>query len=700
MFSKEWGFQKFTAIAMGTLLLTGASALTYKATKTIHRELTLKTYSFSFLNVSKTLENGWKTREISWDSSNPEQFKLIAYKAQPRKKILRNLLVTLRTVKEPEVITVQAKAVDTEIYADSFFDTRLTLAQQFERLTEFKVDPRNLIPHKRNPVQQEVKAVLISNGGASEEPAAPKKETVVATIAKNLGYSSPQNSKPHSIVRENKKQDDYSPVETNSDIVQNIEEIEEAPLPSISIKEMTPVPMAKAQAPPEIENEIKIIASTSIAGVGPQPKTAPNYVIKIEPKQNPTVAALNTQVSIQGGTANDYPDNKQNTGNKNLFGDTARIDGTENSCSNYQVFCLSPGIALTQLEKPYENINFKILSHEGGSENSTQVWGITQKKDAWPTLSLEKRELSLFVPVLPNTSVAALSSHRKHSIQNNTGIVFGKIPAEYTVQMGKAEESRSDVVLYVHEADRSHERTFVFLNVTPGPQLVYLYDARGVNLGAVTVPTLQETATYLDLRSVNKESVSGVLLNSGKALIGVANTPVRVLGQWNQKAETDAGGRFIFKQVNRFGSYPLYVESECSSGYTHRYKTQNQNIFYCFTESMIQSWMLQFQGGVSEDSGVIVGAVPSVAQKYEEGQLFPELKTHALRGSTTPEIYTLSPEGKAQIHTPLDKDLPRFLGIQLPYAAVVSEVVDRAQRVVWSEMVFSSPRVLQVLGPY
>jgi hypothetical protein len=177
-----------------------------------------------------------------------------------------------------------------------------------------------------------------------------------------------------------------------------------------------------------------------------------------------------------------------------------------------------------------------------------------------------------------------------------------------------------------------------------------------------------------------------------------------LVGQSGPAATTDARGFFRIPRAIVYGDHPLFIETDHSSGYAHRYRVMQDAleslILYRFNEARVQGWLSQLEGGVSVQSGLMIGTVPGLAASVEPGSVLvptvQPLQTEAL----VPEVYTLSPRDHLKVASVLSAEQPRFISVQLPRGPAMAIIEDRNRDVIFSELFFASPGVVNVLGPY
>ena len=352
-----------------------------------------------------------------------------------------------------------------------------------------------------------------------------------------------------------------------------------------------------------------------------------------------------------------------------------------------------------------------IFSYEGSSSGLQGRWVNFSSPDHWPTLAWrygsDSREAVTLVPLVSHNSSLILSKLINVTIQPETGIVFGKIPAGSTVEFA----GRSERAVYFDQNNNvlppdntGTERYFALINAAPGAHLLKSISVPDGPRGAILVPVLEGTATYADLTPRHLNTISGKVVDgASSALMGLKGIEVRVIGQPQATVMTDAAGNFQLQQVMGVADRPLYLETDGRTGYTHRYRVTPSSFYgvtlFRLRPEQIQNWVGQLEGGISPDSGLAMGALPGLVNANPGQQLFPQFQSVLTSSNLPPETYTLvSDEDHLVTNTPLDSLSPRFVGVQLADGPILGKVEDKSQNVIWSELLIASPDVLNLIA--
>jgi len=313
------------------------------------------------------------------------------------------------------------------------------------------------------------------------------------------------------------------------------------------------------------------------------------------------------------------------------------------------------------------------------------------------------------VPMISTNTEKLLGFYAEALPQANTGIVFGYIAAGWGVSLsGRAEKivylSPKDLKVLTDDANQE-ERWFVLMNAEPGMQLAQLTNLKGQASAAVALPVMAGAATYANLTKIDTVTVTGAVRAIGQsAPQSVRRSQVRVVGQPKATMTAKAGGRFSLPNAQVVGNYPLYLETDASQGYTHRYRAFRSELghltLFRIASAQLDEWVSHLEGGVSPDSGLVMAALPTLAGDTEQGPLFPSVQSVLFSSPLRPETYTLSGQGELMVNTPLRPEAFRFLGVQVSEGPAMVHVENQSQQTVWSELIVSSPGVINLIGPY
>ena len=326
---------------------------------------------------------------------------------------------------------------------------------------------------------------------------------------------------------------------------------------------------------------------------------------------------------------------------------------------------------------------------------TTDGWKIAAAPQHWPTLHWNpKGEHDVALPSYNTAQMLARLANV--SIQPGTGIVVGRIPEGWSVEF----TGRSESVVMLGE-DRGM-KGFAFMNAAPGAATLTLRSADLGDQASVALVVLPEHASFMDLSSITQRDWSGRVLDASSASAkGLRDVSVSVLDQPQSVTVSGKAGRFEGGRVMVVGDYPVMIETTARDGFKHRYRVDpsslNQLELFRMSESQLQGWISQLEGGVSPDSGLIVGASPGLVHSVGDGRVFP--KVHALLGAATlePETYTVTESGELHVGSPLEISSPRFVGVQVPEGPVVVQAEDQHQDLLSSQWIVAQPGVVNVV---
>jgi hypothetical protein len=336
-------------------------------------------------------------------------------------------------------------------------------------------------------------------------------------------------------------------------------------------------------------------------------------------------------------------------------------------------------------------------------EGLQRGWNRATAPDHWATLTWSGDANP--VPLVSQNSAKLLAVVAGTSLQTDAGLVFGKVPRGWTVELS----ARAEGPIFLDEknapisaTETGSSRYFAFVNAAPGAHLLYLSEPGGRERAAVAIPIASGTGTYADLTRPTRVTVRGRVLAANSARpSGIHRATVRVVGQAQRAATTDRFGEFRINEVVAFGDHPIWLESLEASGHTHRYRIGadgRARDLYRFAPERVASWIEQLEGGLHTESGMVVGAVPGLLPKGAalNAGIAPLLPNSPL----SPETYTLSSEDLLQVGQGMRAGAARFLSVQVPDGVNLLMLEDAAGKTVHSELLIASPGVINVVGPY
>jgi hypothetical protein len=372
--------------------------------------------------------------------------------------------------------------------------------------------------------------------------------------------------------------------------------------------------------------------------------------------------------------------------------------------------------------QPVAGAQVEVLSHEGGLDslgNARTGWRIARSSQHWGTLFWARSSVGTGggpsnampsaeeIPLLQSNSAKLLAFKAGTTVQADAGIVIAKVPAGWSLEFsGRAERAlvfdRANRPLAASSVDE--DRYYVFLNASPGEQILYLTRSTG-ETGALAVPVLGSLVAYVDMTQVQKKTITGRILNVGSdsAARGLPGMRIQVVGS-SASAVSGTKGIFKIENVMTFGDQAIYLETESQKSFPHRYKFSPNSLenltMFNMSDDQVHDWVGQLEGGMSSESGLIVGALPTLASSEEDRK--PQIETRSLSLSPTlsPETYTLSSSGQLLVKNPLTAVHSRFVSVQVPEGPTLVQALDKDGKVIWSEITVVSPRVLTVVGPY
>lgn len=336
------------------------------------------------------------------------------------------------------------------------------------------------------------------------------------------------------------------------------------------------------------------------------------------------------------------------------------------------------------------------------------IWTVLRAKSYIPTVASTHEDT---VPLLSENSRRTLELASGAVYQSSSGIVYGELPDGALIEYsGRTEkpllfDSNHNVLA---PTERRGERTFVLLNAQPGANILRLINSKGVSEFAVRVPVFVGSATFVDLRGLSEKSIHGTVISAEvSGVLPVSRAKVNLPGCSAPSVYTDQEGAFNFSHLLTSSKYPLVFETESENGAVHRSQillrssaAANEAVtLYQFGIDQIRSWVSSLEGGVSEQSGLLVAAFPELVKFRGEGELFPVVRSLSEAPALTSETYLLSPTGQLMSREPMRAESARVVAVQLPEGLGLINLEDRAKKIRYSELFFASPGVVNVIGP-
>jgi len=216
-------------------------------------------------------------------------------------------------------------------------------------------------------------------------------------------------------------------------------------------------------------------------------------------------------------------------------------------------------------------------------------------------------------------------------------------------------------------------------------------------IGAVT--TQARVATEVDFRRVTPVSLRGRLFLADVAEpTPIVGAEVTLVGDVARTAITDQEGYFDLGGAHRPEGAKLFIEAASTGGFKHRYEVAARNplpgsavdsepvSYFAFSDEQIQGWAQSFEGGLSPQSGWVVGAAAGSDGK-------PALEVQVGSGTLTPETYALNANNQISQKRPSG----RWLSIEIPEG--VSKVGLKDTHGKWTQSTWApiSPGVINVI---
>jgi hypothetical protein len=359
-------------------------------------------------------------------------------------------------------------------------------------------------------------------------------------------------------------------------------------------------------------------------------------------------------------------------------------------------------------DEKISNVQESVFSHEGIKGRANSVWLKLKREGYLETLTLSGSRGPFELPLISNNSSQLLYAIAGLKRRESAGIIFGKVARGWEVQTsGNAEKviyfSQTQKILSASEL--AEERDFILLNAQPGVHLISALEVETGRTGAIAAPCIKGEATYVDFSEPRFATIQGNAFDatSGQQLRPLKGIKVEIVGQESKFTSTDSTGRFQLNQTTLFSSYPLTIDYEKKDGFRHRIQYSAIDSFsvaqlFVFSSAQVDDLVGQLAGGVSPESGLVMGALPQLGLELEKNKLYPEIKSLESEPLLQPETYVLGHDGQLLVKEPLLEGNPRFTMLQAPEGLAKVDVKTSQNEVVWSQLIVNSPGVIHLIG--
>jgi hypothetical protein len=367
-------------------------------------------------------------------------------------------------------------------------------------------------------------------------------------------------------------------------------------------------------------------------------------------------------------------------------------------------------------EKETLSVCRRSLSLEGAANAESPRWWEAYGTESahWPTLiyqrSAEAKQEKSRIPMLSIASIRILSTISRVNTHTGMGIIFGEIPRGLEIRL----VGRSDAPIYLDGGmnvrdvsdDPTAKRQFVFLNVAPGQPFLAVTDTTKKSSGAIPLIVKAGIATYIRVPELTEKDASFVIYDASSAtekrLSGVT---AEIVGQTGRIGISDKKGVLKIQKIATFGEYPLYLDLvRNTKSYKNRYRlapSDTNRAFLFFDERRANDWISQLAGGVSPYSGMIVGMVPKSTLSPKDPAKSSHLRigTFEKKSSLVPERYLIDGSDRLVSESKVRSGLSRFVAVQVPEGVAIPSVIDAQGELLWSEIVYAQPGVINIVGP-
>lgn len=362
-------------------------------------------------------------------------------------------------------------------------------------------------------------------------------------------------------------------------------------------------------------------------------------------------------------------------------------------------------------------------------------WRKAEINDHLPTLYRTFGQMKARIPSFSSNAIAILEQRIKTKIHPELGIVFGKLPRGWQVDLASSGADASIIsqkvyfdsngVLVEGAAAIKRATHFAFFNVIAGYPLLYLRNdlQKPAIGGAIALPVASGQVTYIDTLRYEVQDVEGHVLSAVEPFgAALGKVYVHLFGHPQAGTVSDFDGMFRFKRVVVFKGFPLHFETkameenreqddsgvpqeEFIKGFDHRYQVSiepgSELILYRFASHFVlEEWLAQLGvGGIDSSSGLALSAFPQLITKFSES-LFQKVVPVEVRSKLTPESYSIDLDETLNAKKALNLKSPRALTAQLPEGLNQIVLENNSGSPQWSQFFMASPGVINMVGPY
>ncbi|MBU6376033.1 MAG: hypothetical protein KGQ59_08565, partial [Bdellovibrionales bacterium] len=147
----------------------------------------------------------------------------------------------------------------------------------------------------------------------------------------------------------------------------------------------------------------------------------------------------------------------------------------------------------------------------------------------------------------------------------------------------------------------------------------------------------------------------------------------------------------------------VFVEARLPGGFTHRYAVSSKSVqkplsLFHFSEGRIGRWLQGLEGGLSAESGLVVGSVP--ASKAKMGS--PKIKSLGVSAKGSAETYWLDSQDQLMdptVSAPSSARYVQWLGVEVSGRSVLAGLQSSRGRWLEAKWLPVSPGVITVVSP-
>ena len=359
--------------------------------------------------------------------------------------------------------------------------------------------------------------------------------------------------------------------------------------------------------------------------------------------------------------------------------------------------------------KPIKNIELYYENNESSNLNtqycansnvSNRDWFIIREPGFTPTLVYPfADQAQQKIPMFDANAIALMGFKARTQQEAGNGMVMGTIPEGYRVELsGQGEE-----VQYFY---LKGQKLFSILNAEIGSGVIsVISDVNPKEIATVFVPVVSDVITFLNISSPEKVEINiEVKKGKNKNRSDLEKLAVFVSTEIQRVGVTDREGKAVLPSVLVVPHYPLYIDAESLShgkkSFQYRYEIKYKPkkiraALRQYEENVLHQWSGQIAGNIDSYRGSVIGEYSKNKIGFKKTY---RVSVKSFSKEDTTKLYTVLWDDHLALNEPLEGDIPRFFGVNVPEGLLQIQLKNEAGEIMESSLVPVSPKVINVIG--